>query len=353
MTHHRATKVAAALVLITSITLLAPPGDAASNPDARRILYVRAGDIYSVRPDGSGEHRLTHTGNNGQPAWSPSGHGIVFVSRRDGDMEIFTMGPAGGDLKKLTHNGRIDTHPSWSPDGARIAFVRDFRFLRFETDPVIGAELWLMDANGGAQHRFHLGTGGAFDGFQESFFDPVWSPNGAFIAGTGIEWAPTQDNALWVRDVVSGDATLVVGGHYSTPAWTRSGAALACTYDGLYRFPPNGPGGTLLMPTTDSFGCFFPGMSGGSRFVSYVTNGVLRGRELATDTDVALTVLGGFGYGSGTPYCSATCWAVRHPYDWSPSGRLMAAATPDGIRVVAPDNSTSRLLPVRGTDPNW
>lgn len=352
MNRNRVPMIAALLVLAVAATT-GPVHGTTPAPDTRRILYVRAGDIYSVQPNGSGEHRLTFTGNNGQPTWSPSGTRIAFVSRRDGDMEIFTMGPAGGNLVQLTRNRRIDTQPAWSPDGARIAFIRSFRFLRYGTDPVTGAELWLMDADGGSQYRFHLGVGGAFEGFQESFFDPVWSPKGAFIAGTGIEWSPTQDNALWVRNVASGDATLVVGGHYSTPAWAPNGDAIACTYDGLYRFPPSGGSGTLLMSTADSLGCFFPGMSGGSRFVTYVSDGVLRGRELATSADVALATLGAFGYGSGTPYCSSSCWAVRHPYDWSPSGRLIAVATPNGIRVVAPDLSFVRLLPVRGSDPNW
>ena len=50
-------------------------------------------DLYSVRPDGSGLKRLTHTSEEFEwaPAWSPNGRRIafagsngVYVSRADG-----------------------------------------------------------------------------------------------------------------------------------------------------------------------------------------------------------------------------------------------------------------------------
>ena len=39
--------------------------------------------IYAMNPDGSGQTQLTNDGGNFQPAWSPDGRRIAFVSNRD------------------------------------------------------------------------------------------------------------------------------------------------------------------------------------------------------------------------------------------------------------------------------
>ena len=141
------------------------------------------------------------------------------------------MNADGSGLRKLTSNGRIDTQPAWSPDGSKLAWVRDFKFIQQGCCKMTGAEIWVMNADGTGKHRFHLGTGGVFDGFMQEAWDPVWSPNGAYLAVQGIENMPTQDYGVWVREVATGDATLIVGGHYTTPAWgtRREGQSFAPT----------------------------------------------------------------------------------------------------------------------------
>lgn len=43
-----------------------------------------ASDIYVVSAEGGDERRLTRTGKDIQPAWSPDGELVVFTSARDG-----------------------------------------------------------------------------------------------------------------------------------------------------------------------------------------------------------------------------------------------------------------------------
>ena len=52
---------------------------------------------------------------------------IAFVSRRDGDTEIYVMNADGTGQTRLTNNATADWSPAWSSDGAKIAFtfVRD------------------------------------------------------------------------------------------------------------------------------------------------------------------------------------------------------------------------------------
>ena len=48
---------------------------------------------------------------------------IAFTSDRDGNREIYVMKPDGTGQVRLTNNNIIDDHPTWSPDGKKIAFL--------------------------------------------------------------------------------------------------------------------------------------------------------------------------------------------------------------------------------------
>ena len=48
---------------------------------------------------------------------------IAFTSNRDGNLEIYVMNGDGTNQVRLTNNPGIDDHPSFSPDGKKIAFI--------------------------------------------------------------------------------------------------------------------------------------------------------------------------------------------------------------------------------------
>ena len=48
---------------------------------------------------------------------------IAFTSTRDGNEEIYVMDGDGRNQKRVTVNPAKDWLPTWSPDGAKIAFV--------------------------------------------------------------------------------------------------------------------------------------------------------------------------------------------------------------------------------------
>jgi TolB protein len=57
------------------------------------------------------------------PALSPDGQRVVFMSRRDGNWEIYITNTDGSNLQRLTENTAEDGLPVWSPDGKAVAFV--------------------------------------------------------------------------------------------------------------------------------------------------------------------------------------------------------------------------------------
>ena len=78
--------------------------------------------------NGNNQRRLTYNGAyDEQPIWSPDGRSIAFISKRDGNFEIYVMDADGNNQRRLTYNGADDEQPSWSPDGRSIAFhsIRD------------------------------------------------------------------------------------------------------------------------------------------------------------------------------------------------------------------------------------
>jgi len=100
----------------------------AFSPDGRTIAFVRDGDLYSVRPDGSGQRHLTSGPElDSAPVVSPNGRFVVFERRSaaDGPADLYTVRVLGGGLHALTSGPADDHEATFSPDGHAIAFVRD------------------------------------------------------------------------------------------------------------------------------------------------------------------------------------------------------------------------------------
>ncbi|HIH01816.1 TPA: S9 family peptidase [Thermoplasmata archaeon] len=82
-------------------------------------------DVFIIRSDGSASpKRLTDgVADNSHPTFSPDGALIAFTSNRKRDMEnLYVVKTTGGSLKRLTNEELPVRDFEWSPDGARIAY---------------------------------------------------------------------------------------------------------------------------------------------------------------------------------------------------------------------------------------
>jgi Tol biopolymer transport system component len=82
-------------------------------------------EIY-VKLVSEGEPRqLTHSGKlNFSPVWSPDGQRIAFVRASEGETAIFTISAYGeGERKLLSFEQGTERRISWSPDGRLLAFA--------------------------------------------------------------------------------------------------------------------------------------------------------------------------------------------------------------------------------------
>jgi TolB protein len=118
----------------------------AYSPDGRTIAFARNtdafnSDIFLMRADGTHLTRLTRTqgtdssyGEEHGPAWSPDGRRIVFVSNRDGGLDLYSIRADGTDERRLTGSAADEDAPRISRDGRRVLFVSGRRIVVMNLD---------------------------------------------------------------------------------------------------------------------------------------------------------------------------------------------------------------------------
>ena len=139
----------------------------AFSPDGRTIAFVRGGDLYSVRPDGSGQRRLTSGSElDSAPVVSPNGRFVVFERRASATAaaDLYTVGAKGGGIRALTRGEADDHDVDVAPDGKAIVFVRGLAQGPNDT----AEDLYSVRPTGGGLARLTR-TGGA-DEFEPRYF---------------------------------------------------------------------------------------------------------------------------------------------------------------------------------------
>src|SRR5919197_186962 len=148
---------------ISEISPLVPMAPPAWSTDGKWIAYENdhstAGEIDVVRADGTDRRVLVRSAL--YPAWSPDGDLIAFTRvrdrttavwtvRTDGNLDIYVVRPDGTGERRVTDDLGADESPAWSPDGRRLAYVND---LAFTTEFAHGAEIFVIGADGTGRRR--------------------------------------------------------------------------------------------------------------------------------------------------------------------------------------------------------
>ncbi|PYP56459.1 MAG: hypothetical protein DMD40_10855 [Gemmatimonadetes bacterium] len=195
---------------LAQLTKLTPDttsaSDPAFSPDGSRIAFVSQRDgnpeIYVMNADGTGSTRITNDPQaDGRPSFTPDGQALVFHSARTaGKQQIWFVNVDGAGLTQLTRDS-VNAMPTVSPDGQTIAYVS----TRNKE-----SHIWLMARDGSNQRQFTRGL-------QQRESDPRFLRDGALAY-----LAERRENNRTVQQVMRAD--LATG---ATTAITGTDLAIA------------------------------------------------------------------------------------------------------------------------------
>jgi serine/threonine protein kinase len=191
-------------------------------------------------------------GVQAQPALSPDGRSVAFISNKDGHYNVYVGLVRGGNVLQITHDSNMKSHPSWSPDGATLAYA--------QLNDSGTMDVWEVPALGGAARKVLLDAN-----------DPTWSPDGHLV------YQNQSDNAIWTSGPQGEDARLLV----KAGAWGRATQPRVSPDGQLVAIAVRGAGphgelavadvktGTLRLLTHDNALALSPSWSPDSRFIYF------------------------------------------------------------------------------------
>ena len=165
------------------------------SPDGKTLAFTgQRGDnfdIYSIPFAGgasaSEETRLTTApGLDDGPEYSPDGATIYFNSERTGHMQIWRMKADGSDQEQVTSDDDNDWFPHLSPDGQTMVFIAYEKGVTGHP-PIKDVELRLMTLK---DRKVRVLT--KLFGGQGTINVPSWSPDGAKLAFVSYELLPEE-----------------------------------------------------------------------------------------------------------------------------------------------------------------
>ena len=204
--------------------------------DASPANNSTATHIYMVSPDGTGLTQLTSgVAKHAQPGWSAAYQQIVFVSDRYSPgkaLQVYTMVPKAGVIKRITYSGMLEHSPAFSADGKKITFVRAVPG---------GTKIVVINADGSGEVVFPYGS---------SNLAPSFSPDGQRVIFSSLMHSTSgseQAREIYMANVDGTNLKRITtdGLWNHNPVWTPDGTKIVFEsyrggVDGIYKMNPDG-----------------------------------------------------------------------------------------------------------------
>ena len=184
---------------------------------ATRVLFVRAGRVWSVDSDGENVRPLTNPGAL-SPAWLPSGRGFVHSTLDpDGAQRIVARaydGATAGAPRTIASGGVLNLAPAVSPDGGTVVYAHG------DED---GSDLYATSIDGGSPRRMTVGHG-------SDNVSPTYAPDGRRVAFTSGRSGHPE---VYIADADGTNAELLTDFDFSSrnyrsnPSWSPDGRLVA------------------------------------------------------------------------------------------------------------------------------
>ena len=181
---------------------------AAPSPNGRDVAMILSvhgdPDLYLIDSHAGTWRRLTNTKGTteGQPSWSPDGAKLAFVSDATKRQHIYVMNPADKKAKRLTQQGTQNVDPDWGENGL-IAYT-----TKRGGDRYIAI---MSPESGDAQGRL-VTKGGQWE-------HPTWAPDGVHVlaeSGGVLYLIDTREEGDEPKRILS-----LNGAKCITPSWSK------------------------------------------------------------------------------------------------------------------------------------
>lgn len=198
------------------------------------ILFVADGNV--MRWDGDVD-QITHDVKAASPTWAPGGDRFAYIQMHDGWSELVVADRDGNMLVEVTDNEPADEpfseefaynaawalDPAWSPAGEQLAFVSDLGGFDAFSDPMT---IWYSETWDAPPYPLNAALSIA-----ESQEAPSFAPSGDMVAFVvRIRVSDTIRNTeIWTLDLNTAESTVLVSGPEAAydPAWSPDGANVA------------------------------------------------------------------------------------------------------------------------------
>jgi Tol biopolymer transport system component len=157
--------------------------------------------IYTVRPDGTGQLRLTHGAScfgDNSPDWSAHSFHIVFQRDYCDPVAVWTVRRDGSQLRRLTDPLTVETvesSPQWSPDGQWIAYTRS------EPGDNYRPHVFFMRRDGSEKTQLTFSSPLNPDSVYPREKKPQWSPDSTMLAYSEFQAAAFGEGGVFEADV--------------------------------------------------------------------------------------------------------------------------------------------------------
>ncbi len=202
------------------------PAALAWSPDGSSLVYAMQGSLWRQGLDAEVAEQLTDgPGYDFQPDWSPDGARIVFVRYADDALELQLLELASGRVRPLTTTGAVNVEPRWSPDGKRLAWVSTQGTGHFHVfvgpltaEGLRGAQLWPERRS--TVERYYYSP---FD----HELSPSWAPDGTELIYVSNPETIYGTGPLWRRGLTADSEPVAVRIEETTwkarPDWSPDG----------------------------------------------------------------------------------------------------------------------------------